>query len=460
MTDLQDPQRRLLLKLATAASAASLMPLQLARAAQQSLAQAMHWQNWSGNQQATPKHFVYPGDEASLQRVLQQDNLPVRCFGGSHSFSALVPEDGGVLISLEQMLGLKSHDAAANTATFGAGTRLGMASQLAYGVGQSIPNEPDINLQSLAGAISTCTHGTGIKQPSLSACVKSLRLMTPDGKVHVIDASSPYFHAARVSLGALGVITEVTFQNLPAFKLEERTRVVSIREAMDIAEREKDQHRSIEFFAFPFGDTAILKTLDVTDQPDTDKPLEDSNSTLEMACEVVMRAGWMAGPIQKLLGFFVADEVRRGPSSKIFATPRSVRFNEMEYCVPVEQGMTTLEEAMHAMKASGENVFFPIEFRYTAPEDNWLSQFYHRTGVSISIHQYFKQDYKPLFEKVEPILKRHEGRPHWGKLNTFTTADARRQYEHFDDFVKIQRELDPAGRMLNPYLKQLFGGKA
>lgn len=460
MIDLPDPQRRLLLKLATAASAASLAPLQLARAAQESLTKALHWQNWSGNQQASPKHIVYPGDEAGLKRILQQDNLPVRCFGGSHSFSALVPEDGGVLISLEQMLGMKSHDASAHTATFGAGTRLAMASQMAYGVGQSIANEPDINMQSLAGAISTCTHGTGIHQPSLSACVKSLRLMTADGEVLTIDANSPYFHAARVSLGALGVITEVTFQNLPAFKLEEKTRVVSIREAMDIAEREKEKHRSIEFFAFPFGDTAILKTLDVTTLPDTETPPEDSNKTLELACEVSMRAGWIITPLQKLLGMFVSNEERRGPSAKLFATPRTVRFNEMEYCVPAEQGMATLEEAMHAMKNSGENVFFPIEFRYTAPEDNWLSQFYQRTGVSLSVHQYFKQDYKPLFEKIEPVLKRHAGRPHWGKLNTFTTAEARQQYEHFDDFVKIQRELDPKGRMLNPYLKSLLGSNA
>lgn len=456
MAKLPDPQRRLLLKLVTAASAAGLAPLQVARAAQQVMQKTLDWKNWSGNQEAHPHHIIYPGTQSALQQVFAQDEAPLRCVGGSHSFSPLVPTDG-TLINLTQMFGLKSHDATNHTATFAAGTTLGAASQLAYGVGQSIANESDINTQSLAGAISTATHGTGTQLHSLSHYVKSLRLMTPDGQMHLIDKDSPLFYAARCSLGALGVITEITLQNEPAYKLQETTEVVSIKEAMDYTEKNKDKHRNLEFFAFPFGDTAILKMLDYTDKPDVNVMPEDDNSTLEMACEVSMHAGWLIPMIQKALGMFVNDEVRRAPSWEIYPSARNVRFNEMEYAVPAQQGLAIFEEIVAGYKKSDVNVFFPIEYRYCAAEDNWMSQFYQRDSATISVHQYYKQDYKPLFNQLEPIFKRNGGRPHWGKINTFTSAEARAQYEHFDDFVKLQKELDPKGRLLNTYLKTLLG---
>jgi FAD-linked oxidoreductase len=456
MTRLPDPQRRLLLKLLSTASAASLLPIQAARAAQKVIGKTLHWQNWSGDQQADPRHIIYPGDETAIKRMLQQDNDPIRCFGGGHSFSPLVPSDG-TLVNLTQMMGMRHHDATNHTATFAAGTLLGVASHMAYNVGQSIPNESDINVQSLAGAICTATHGTGTRLQSLSAYVQSLRLVTPGGQALNIDKTSPLFHAARCSLGALGVITEITFQNEPAYKLEEKTHVVSIKEAMDYTEKNKDKHRNLEFFAFPFGDTAILKTLDYTDKPDLNVTPEDDNETLKLACEVSMRASWLIPLIQKMLGVFVSDQTRRAPSYAIYPSARNVRFNEIEYAVPAEQGLAIFEETADIMRKSDVSVFFPIEYRYCAAEDNWLSQFYQRDSATISVHQYFKQDYKPLFEKVEPVFKRHGGRPHWGKINTFTTTDARKAYEHFDDFIKMQRELDPKGRMLNPYLKTLFG---
>lgn len=456
MAKLPDPQRRLLLKLVSAASAASLVPFQAAHAAQQALQKALDWKNWSGSQQSHPQTLVYPGTEDALRLELAKDANPIRCVGGGHSFSPLVPTDG-TIINLTQMFGLKSHDADALTATFAAGTTLGAASQLAYGVGQSIPNESDINTQSLAGAISTSTHGTGTKLHSLSHYVKSLRLMTPDGQALVVDKDSPLFHAARCSLGALGVITEITFQNEAAYKLQETTKVVSIREAMDYTEKNRDKHRNLEFFAFPFGDTAILKIMDYTTEPDLNVTQEDDNSTLEMACEVSMHAGWLIPLIQKALGMFVSDGVRRAPSWEAYPSARNVRFNEMEYAVAADKGLAVMEELLDGYKKSDVNVFFPIEYRYCAAEDNWMSQFYQRDSATLSVHQYFKQDYKPLFNQLEPIFKRNGGRPHWGKLNTFTTAEARAQFEHFDDFVALQKQLDPKGRLLNSYLKTLFG---
>lgn len=457
MARLSNPQRRFLLKCLTGASAATLMPLQAVRAAQQAMDKALHWENWSGSQEASPQHIVYPGSEEALRKILLQSDEQIRCVGGSHSFSPLVPCEG-TLISLAQMIGLKQHNNETNTATLAAGTRLATASQMLFNVGQSFVNQPDVNTQTLAGAISTATHGTGVTLPSLSACVNGLRLMTADGEVHVIDESTPdLLNAAAVSLGALGIITEISFKNMPAYHLEEKTHVVSMREAMDIVERDKDKHRHIEFFGFPYGDTAILKTLDITDKPDTTAPVEGTNDALRMACEVTMHAGWLTPMVQSLLGMFVSEETKRGPAWDIFATPRTVAFNEMEYTVPADKGLEVVEEVAAAMCKSDVYSMFPIEYRYVAEDSNWMSQFYQRAGASISIHQYAKQDYKPLFNLVEPILKRHAGRPHWGKLNSLTHAEAMERYPRFGDFIKLQKELDPKGRMLNDYMRKLLG---
>lgn len=456
MSKLTDPQRRLLLKMMTAASAAGLVPLQVIQAAQAAAGKKPYWRNWAGDQEASPNRIEYPANEDALRDILTSTDGTVRVFGGSHSFSPLVPTTG-TLISIEQLHGLRHHDSTNHTATFGAGTRLAMASRQAYDAGLSFINEPDVNLQSLAGAISTSTHGTGLSLPSLSGSVTALRLMTPDGETHQIDKRNPdLLHAAQVSVGALGVITEVTFQQAPAYRLEETTRVTSIKEAMDIIEKEKNQHRNIEFFAFPFGNKAIVKTLDITDKPDTEPKPDDSNDALEMACEVSMRAGWLIPAIQKLLGLFIDEDTRRGPSGAIYAAARNVRFHEMEYTVKADDGLAVLDEVMDAMRKSGENVFFPIEFRYVAADDAWLSPFYQQAGASISVHQYYKQDYKPLFDKVEPVFKRHQGRPHWGKLNTMTAAEARQRYARYDDFIRVQKALDPQGRMLNAYLRNMF----
>lgn len=457
MSHLTNPQRRLLLKTLTAASAAGLVPLHALQAAQQAVTKKLHWRNWANDQEAYPSRMEFPANEEALRELLLNSEGTVRVFGGSHSFSPLVPTKG-MLISIEQFHGLRHYNNETNTATFGAGTRLAMASRQAYDAGQSFINEPDVNMQSLAGAISTSTHGTGLTLPSLSGQVKALRLMTPDGEIHQLDESNPkLLHAAQVSVGALGVITEVTFQNAPAYRLEETTRVTSIKEAMDIIDREKDTHRNVEFFAFPFGNKAIIKTLDITDKPNTELKPDDSNETLEMACEVSMRAGWLIPAIQKLLGFFIDEETRRGPSNQIYAADRNVGFHEMEYTVTADKGLEVLEEVMHAMRKSGENVFFPIEYRYVAADEAWLSPFYRQAGAAISVHQYYKQDYKPLFDKVEPVFKRHQGRPHWGKLNTMTPVEARQRYERYDDFIAIQKDMDPQGRMLNSYLRHMFG---
>ena len=446
------PSRRALLKTLALAPAAAALPGRLLASA----SEALTWTNWSGNQSCTPKAIHYAGDEEQLRQILAANPGTVRCFGGSHSFSGVVPTED-TLISLEMMSGLKRHNPEELTATFGPGTRLGMASAAQYEIGQSFMNEPDINLQALAGALATSTHGTGQGLPSLSGMVKSLRLMTASGEVLTLsEKDGDLFRAALCNVGALGIVTEITLQNVPAYRLEEETRVVSLREAMDYIDSARHTARNIEFFAFPHGESAILKITNITDKPDTDAPEEDSNDILEMASELSKRAPWLTSTLQKGVTFFVEDTILRGPAHKMYAKKRAVPFNEMEYTVPADRGLECLEKIVDTVQKQDINVFFPFEFRYTAADNSLIGMFSERTGCSISIHQYYKQDYKPLFDAVEPIFHAHAGRPHWGKLHTMDAAQLAEVYPHFDRFRAVRQELDPEGRFMNDHLNRLF----
>ena len=443
--------RRGFLKALAATAGAGAVPA-LARASEQ--AAGGQWQNWSGNQSARPRDLAYPATEDALKQLLAATSGTVRAFGGSHSFSGVVPTDD-TLVSLEAMAGLRGRDG--DVLHFGAGTRIAQAGAQAWDEGQSLINEPDINLQSLAGAIATSTHGTGLGLPSLSAQVDGLTLLDMAGRRHRLTAKDgELFDAARCSVGALGLVTEVSLRTTPAYRLEEHTWTLPLDEAMDFVEREKDNFRNIEFFAFPLGGTAIVKTMTPTDREDDNLTQDDSNDLLEMVSELAMRAGWLTSTLQKLVTFFVEENRRWGPAHKIYANRRTVRFNEMEYTVPAERGVDCLRQVCKTIRERDINVFFPIEFRYVAADDTLLSMFSGHPGASISVHQYYKQDYRPLFEATEPVLRECQGRPHWGKLHGLGAAELRALYPGFDDFLAIRRELDPDGRLLNDHLKRLF----
>ncbi|MFP1682154.1 D-arabinono-1,4-lactone oxidase [Alloalcanivorax sp. C16-1] len=443
--------RRGFLKALAATAGAGALPA-LARATDDGA--GGQWQNWSGNQSARPRNLAYPATEDALRQLLAATTGTVRAFGGSHSFSGVVPTDD-TLVSLEAMAGLRGRDG--DVLHFGAGTRIAQAGDQAWAEGHGLINEPDINLQSLAGAIATSTHGTGLGLPSLSAQVAGLTLLDMAGRRHRLTAADgERFDAARCSVGALGLVTEVSLRTVPAYRLEEYTWTLPLDEAMDFVEREKDNFRNIEFFAFPLGGTAIIKTMTPTERQDDNLAQDDSNDLLEMVCELAMRAGWLTATLQKLVTFFVEENRRWGPAHKIYANRRTVRFNEMEYTVPAERGIECLRKVCDTLREQDLNVFFPIEFRYVAADDSLLSMFSGRAGASLSVHQYYKQDHRPVFAAVEPLLRACQGRPHWGKLHSLGARELRALYPRFDDFQAIRRELDPRGRLLNAHLKRLF----
>ena len=443
-------RRQFLQALASAGAVGSLSPQRLF--AEESTTPL--WQNWSGNQSANPAQLHFPTDHDTLRNIVRSTTGTLRVFGGSHSFSPVVPTDD-TLISLEAMSGLRQQNG--EHFRYGAGTRLAMASAQATAQGYSFTNEPDINLQSLAGAIATSTHGTGTALQSLSGQVQALELMLPNGEsVSLSEKDGDAFLAACCSLGALGIVTDITFKHQPAYRLKERTWTLPLREAMDYIEKHKDTVRHIEFFAFPLGEQAIIKTMEVTDDPNDSPPREDDNELLEMVSKLAMRAGWLTPTLQKLVTLFVEDSTYVADANRVFANHRTVRFNEMEYTVPADDGLACLEEVCDTLRKEDVNVFFPIEYRYVAADDRLLSMFHERAGASLSIHQYYEQDYQTVFAPVEPILQRYAGRPHWGKLHTMTHTQLREQYSAFDRFQQIRNTFDPKGRMLNTHLRALF----
>lgn len=456
--------RRNLLQYAASASALAAtgaIPGALTRAFAEEPRRIIPWKNWSGGQSCTPAIRTAPASEAELADIVASGATPIRAVGAGHSFSPLVPTEG-TLVSLDRLSGVVSHDAATHRATFKAGTRLGaMASALADR-NLALDNMPDINKQTIAGAIATATHGTGIELGSLSTFVTGLKLMTASGELVACNetTNTALFDAARVSLGALGIVTEITMQARPLYKLKRRTWIAPVEEMLEQAPELWKAHRNFEFYYVPYSGMAIGITNDETDEAETPEPVNEDDDGLMQLKQLQDWLGWSPSTrrwlIQAIMGGMDPEE-RVDYSHKTLSAERNVRFNEMEYHLPREAGPQALREIIAAIENGNIEVFFPIEFRTTAPDDIWLSPFYRRDSCSIAVHRFHEADYGPYFSAIEPIFLKHDGRPHWGKLNTLTAANFAALYPKWNDFLEMRRELDPEGRFLNPYLRSVFG---
>lgn len=419
------------------------------------------WRNWSGSQQCFPEARVAPASVADLQQLLRETRSVVRPVGAGHSFTPLVPTDG-TIVSLSRLSGVVSHDAQRLQATVRAGSRLGELGQPLEDIGQAMINMPDIDEQSLAGCLATATHGTGATIGCMSTFVTALQMV--DARGDIIDCSADnnpeLFAAARVSLGSLGIITEVTLQNVAPYRLVRQTVWRELDEILAIADDLADKHRNFEFYYIPFSGMGFTDAHDLTQEGVSSTDRIDGNDAvgdLKLARDWL---DWSPRVRELVLGSYMktlTDERVVESSWKNYASERNVRFNEMEYHLPRENGLQAVREIRDALEAQHHEVFFPIEVRFIKGDDLWLSPFYQRDTCSIAVHRTFDEDFQPYFATIEPIMRRHGGRPHWGKLNTLGAQDFRQLYPRWDDFVALRREYDPEGRFLNPYLASLFG---
>ncbi|GLQ33085.1 D-arabinono-1,4-lactone oxidase [Litoribrevibacter albus] len=418
------------------------------------------WQNWSQNQTSFPQEVLEPVSTSELTAELQSTTTPFRLVGSGHSFTPLA-KTADTLISLHHMTGLLGYDEETNTARIKAGTPLHQLSPLLDEINQGMLNMGDINHQSLAGAIATGTHGTGAKLPCLSGLVKSLTLISPQGKVLECSAhhNKELFDAARVNLGALGVVTEIELQNRPAYSLKESIELQPLEDVLNNLDTLKAQNRHVEFFALAYSDQVILKTLNPTQESafSPKAPLIAEDTLLRFFCELTRHFPKLIPFVHRQLASFVKPSQRVDLSHKVFATPRTVRFNEMEYQVPAEDGPTCLRKLIQHLRKHNVAAFFPIEYRYVAADDIWMSPFYDRDSASISIHQYYKQDYSVLFQQLEPIFDQFEGRPHWGKTHTKNHLQLAKLYPKWKQWQNIRRTLDPTQRLMNDDMTTILG---
>jgi len=417
------------------------------------------WQNWSGNQLCQPTIRNTPRSEEQLVSLVKNTKQSIRCVGSGHSFSPLVPTEQ-TLISLARLSGVKAIDQEKKQVTLGAGTRLSKIGEPLWDAGLGMNNMPDIDTQSLAGAIATSTHGTGLKFGSLSTDVVALRLINGMGEAVECsaDTNAEVFHAARNHLGALGVVSEVTLQLRDRFKLKEEKWVMPSSDAYAIAETLRDDSRHFEMYAFPHADYMLMITINETNDTIPVAQTASSDSELLELKKWTERLPWIRSFIlnSALSDVVGVTEQRIDRSYSVFGNLRNVLFNEMEYSVPAEQGLQCLEEILATIKRKNLDVIFPLEFRFVKADDVWLSPFYQRDSATISCHNFADRDYKTYFAELEPIFLKYGGRPHWGKIHTLTADDFAQKYRNWNAFKRVRAELDPAGRYLNPHIKELF----
>lgn len=428
------------------------------------------WANWSGWIKASPQQLSKPSNESELVAAVREGPVPVRVVGSGHSFTALGETDG-TLISLDGFQGIVGTNAADLTATVRAGTKIHAMGRPLHDAGLGLKNQGDIDRQAIAGAVGTGTHGTSPQLGSLSAEVKGFRLVTADGQVLDCSAASnaDVWEAGRVSFGSLGVMSEITIGARKAYKLRERNWVMPVDECWHNLSALRDKHRHFEFFWFPYADSVVAKSLDETDEAVADpltseqmyargERVSADQRTFGYGCEVARFVPALSARLQRLFtSASMGASSRARWSHEIFPSARNVKFNEMEYAVPAGNGADCIREIAEVIRHRKIAGVFPIEFRFVKADDIWISPFYKRDAVTISVHQYHRQSYDTLFQASEAIFKRYGGRPHWGKLHTLKAGDFERLYPRWGDYLALRQRLDPAGKFLNAHLKSIFG---
>jgi L-gulono-1,4-lactone dehydrogenase len=422
------------------------------------------WTNWAGDQRCEPAAIERPATAAEVVGAVQRARAAGRCLrvaGAGHSFTGAALTDG-TLVSLERMGALLDPDPATGLVRVQAGMSLRALNEALARRGLALPNLGDIDAQAIAGAIATATHGTGATLRNLSAQVTALQLVTGTGDVVEIDWGEDLL-AARVALGTLGVVTELTFRVVPAFTLRGVDAPAPLATVLDELDGRIDGHRHFEFFVFPHADTALTRTNDMVDEPSQPRSparayIDDvllANRAFQLAC-AIGRAWPAAIPtLNRLVTRLAGSSTRVDRSDRIFATPRLVRFTEMEYALPRPAAAT----AVLAIKATAERfaINFPIEVRFVAADDALLSPAYERDTVYVAVHAYRGMDWEPYFRAVEAIADEHGGRPHWGKHHFQTEATLAPRYPAWRRFAAVRARFDPDGVFSNAYTDRVLG---
>jgi FAD-linked oxidoreductase len=429
------------------------------------------WRNWSRTEAVRPLRVERPATADAVQRavaVAGASGLRIKPVGSGHSFTGIAVAPG-VQLDLTDLSGVIDADVAAGRVTLAAGTRLYQLPAMLAPYGMAMPNMGDVDRQTIAGATSTGTHGTGLGFGGLATQIVAAKLVTGTGELITVSETerAELLPAVRVGLGALGVLVEVTLQLVPRFVLHAVERPEPLGEVLDGWPDRVRGADHFEFYWFPHTDTALTKTNSRRSADAPRRPLGRVSRWVddEFLANGVYRAICELGRVAPGTTPFFARQVDKVTGNReftdfspvVFTSHRAVRFREMEYAIPLDAVPEAFREVRRLIERNGWRISFPIEVRAAASDDNWLSTAYGRETGYIAVHRYFREDSREYFEAVEDIMSGFGGRPHWGKMHTQTAETLRSVYPRFDDFVHVRDDLDPERRFANPYLDRVLG---
>jgi FAD-linked oxidoreductase len=430
---------------------------------------AAEWRNWAGDQRCLPAAMVRPRSIEELSAAIEdarRREWGVRVRGSGHSFSDVALTDG-LMLALDDLAKVLDVDRSSGLVRVQAGITIRELSRQLATHGLALENLGDVDSQTIAGAISTATHGTGAKLRNLSAQVSELTLVLADGSKLACSAEldPETFRAARVGLGALGAIAEVTLRCVPAFTLHGVDAPAPLEDTLERFEELALANDHFEFFVFPHADMALTRTNNRTELPPRPRTRLSAyandilltNHSFELICRVGRRFPGRIPQLNRLVTRLAGRSERVERSAEIFASPRLVRFTEMEYALPRERTTEAVRRVLEVIERQGFAVPFPIEVRTAAPDDAFLSTAAGRESGYVAVHMYRRMAWEPYFRAVEAIMDDLDGRPHWGKRHFQTAATLCERYPDWERFTAVRARLDPEGRFANASAERTLG---
>ena len=427
------------------------------------------WHNWTGDQRCTPSRIEKPADRADLIEAVRRasdQGLTVRAVGSGHSFTDTACT-GGVLIEMDGLGRMLDVDRDSGLVRVEAGIQMRALSELIWGYGLALENLGDIDKQTISGAVSTATHGTGTRFRNISSQIEAMELILPDGTLLEVSSTSEpdLLQAARVGLGALGVIATITLRTVPAFVIRRTDSPLPLAETLERLQDLADGSDHFEFYVFPHTQTALLRQSERTDE----QP-QPRNAVLAFGQEIFLE-NYVMGAIARTgrllpsripsLSRFITSQVAKSTkidrSYRVFASRRLVKFTEMEYAIPRRHATDAIPRVLEVAERADPPVGFPIEVRFVAGDDSMLSPAHGRDTCYIAVHQYQGMAWEGYFRSVEAIMDDYGGRPHWGKRHFQTGTTLAERYPLWDDFLAARDRLDPEGRFRNQYLDRVLG---
>jgi L-gulono-1,4-lactone dehydrogenase len=427
------------------------------------------WRNWTGDQRCRPREFVEPSDVEELASALERArdrNWNVRIVGAGHSFTDGVLTDG-MLLSLHRMNGLLDIDQASRLVRVEAGMTLRDLNEHLATHQLALENLGDIDVQSIAGATATGTHGTGAKLRNLSANIESIELILADGtQITVGEATDPdAWRAARVNLGALGVVTAMTLKTVPAFTLRGVDATSPLEDVFENLDDLVDSNEHFEFYTWPHSPVAMTRTNNrVDEEPRPRSPASAwahdillVNHAYNLVCRTGRRFPSLIPRLNRMSARLSGGSERIDRSSRIFSSPRLVRFTETEYAIPRANAIEAVRAARRVVEKNEYDVPFPFEVRFVAPDDAFLSPSHTRETAYVAVHQFQGMQWEPFFRSVGSIMDEFDGRPHWGKRHFQTAETLRPRYPEWDAFQSARARLDPDGLFANEHVSRVLG---